>query len=43
MAYPWVKRVNPRAMPSEWLALDVGLGELAVMALALEHPEHVFL
>jgi hypothetical protein len=30
-------------MPSEWLALDLGAGELAVLALALEHPQRVVL
>ena len=30
-------------MPSEWLALDLGAGELAAMALALENPQHVVL
>ena len=39
----WLKIVNPIAMPSEWLALDLGAGELATMALALEHTNHVVL
>lgn len=39
----WIRIVNPKAMPSEWLALDLGPGELAVLALALENPEHVVL
>jgi predicted nucleic acid-binding protein len=30
-------------VPSEWLALDLGAGELAVLALALEHPRRVVL
>ena len=30
-------------MPSEWLALDLGAGELAAMALALEHPAKIIL
>jgi len=30
-------------MPSEWLALDLGAGEVAVMALGLENPEHIIL
>ncbi len=41
--YDWLKVVEPRQMPSEWLALDLGAGELAAMALALEHPDHVIL
>ena len=41
--YPWLHMVNPKAMPSEWLALDLGAGELSAMALALENPNHVIL
>jgi predicted nucleic acid-binding protein len=41
--YGWVKNAEPRFMPSEWLALDLGLGELATMALALEHTDRVVL
>jgi predicted nucleic acid-binding protein len=41
--YPWLRRVNPKAMPSEWLALDLGAGELSAMALALENPSHIIL
>lgn len=39
----WLKIVEPRSMPSEWLALDLGKGELAAMALALENPSRVVL
>lgn len=39
----WVKRVNPAHVPQEWLALDLGRGELATIALALEHRENVIL
>ena len=42
-AYAWLQVVEPRALPSEWLALDLGAGELAVLALALEHPQRVVL
>ena len=35
--------VNPDHTPSEWLALDLGAGELAAMALALENPDCVVL
>jgi predicted nucleic acid-binding protein len=42
-SYAWIKLVDPRVMPSEWLALDLGPGELAAMALALEHPDRVVL
>ena len=42
-ALNWIRCVNPEAMPSEWLALDLGPGELAAMALALEYPEYIVL
>jgi predicted nucleic acid-binding protein len=42
-AYTWLQVVEPRAVPSAWLALDIGAGELAVLALALEHPQRVVL
>jgi len=41
--FNWLRIVNPKAMPSEWLALDLGAGEIAAMALALENPDHVIL
>jgi predicted nucleic acid-binding protein len=41
--YKWLRIVNPISMPSEWLALDLGAGELAAMALALENPQHIIL
>lgn len=41
--HPWLKIVDPHLMPSEWLSLDLGRGELAAMALALEHPHRVVL
>lgn len=41
--YQWLHINNPRAMPSEWLALDLGPGELAAMALALENPSYILL
>lgn len=41
--YPWLQIVTPKSMPSEWLALDLGAGELGAMALALENPGHVVL
>jgi len=34
---------SPVWCPSEWLALDLGAGELAVLAIALEHPQRVIL
>ncbi len=41
--YDWICRMESRSVPSEWLALDLGPGELAAMALALENPERVVL
>jgi predicted nucleic acid-binding protein len=41
--YAWLKIVNPKSMPSEWLALDLGAGEIAAMALALENQSHIIL
>jgi predicted nucleic acid-binding protein len=41
--YPWLEVVDPRATPSEWLSLDLGPGELAAMALALENRTRVLL
>ncbi|MBN2548419.1 MAG: DUF3368 domain-containing protein [Anaerolineales bacterium] len=41
--YQWLHIKNPHAMPSEWLALDLGPGELAAMALALENPRSILL
>ncbi|MCY4544671.1 MAG: hypothetical protein OXD39_05460 [Gemmatimonadetes bacterium] len=34
--YEWIKIVDPRFISSEWLNLDMGEGELAVLALADE-------
>jgi hypothetical protein len=42
-AYEWLSVVEPAAVPSEWLALDLGMGELEAMALALAYPKHVVL
>ena len=41
--YSWLAVVNPKATPSEWLALDLGAGEIAAMALALENSDRVVL
>lgn len=41
--YPWLNIVNPKSTPSEWLALDLGTGEIAAMALALENSDRVVL
>ena len=41
--YDWLIIVEPRSVPSEWLTLDLGRGELATMALALENPRRIVL
>ena len=41
--YTWLEVVEPHAVPSEWLSLDLGPGELAVLAIALDHPQRVVL
>jgi|ERR1051325_3533595 predicted nucleic acid-binding protein len=41
--YEWIQTVDPTSLPSEWLSLDLGAGELAVMALALENRSHIVL
>jgi predicted nucleic acid-binding protein len=42
-SYGWLQIVEPKYTPSEWLALDLGSGELAAMALALENPGRIVL
>ena len=37
-SYTWITVRNPSHMPSAWLAVDLGLGEIAAISLALEHP-----
>ena len=41
--FDWIRVTEPRAVPSEWLALDLGAGEVAAIALALENRERVLL
>jgi predicted nucleic acid-binding protein len=41
--YHWLKVVDPIATPSEWLVLDLGAGEIAAMALALENRSRIVL
>lgn len=41
--YPWVRRVEPASPGSEWIARDLGPGELAVITLGLENPERTVL
>jgi len=40
-SYDWLRILTPAFVPSEWLCLDLGAGELATMALALENPERI--
>jgi hypothetical protein len=42
-SYDWLRVVDPVSVPSEWLASDLGPGELAALALALENPGKVVL
>jgi predicted nucleic acid-binding protein len=41
--HPWLQIVAPQYVPSEWLARDLGKGEIAAMALALENPGRIVL
>jgi len=41
--YAWLKIVDPKLTPFEWLSSDLGAGELSAMALALENPDRVVL
>ncbi|MDY7031849.1 MAG: DUF3368 domain-containing protein, partial [Thermodesulfobacteriota bacterium] len=41
--YYWLQVTEPHFLPSEWLSLDLGAGELDTMALALENRDHVVL
>jgi predicted nucleic acid-binding protein len=41
--YDWLQIVEPSFVPSEWLTLDLGKGEIEAMALALEHPDRIAL
>jgi len=39
--YDWLKIKAPESVPFEWLALDLGMGEIETMALALENTKHI--
>lgn len=41
--YPCLQVVKPRMVPSKWLVLDLGAGELETMSLALENKDCVVL
>ena len=41
--YTWLEVVDLRTDPSEWLNIDLGAGELAVLALAFEHSPRTVL
>ncbi|MGG6237498.1 DUF3368 domain-containing protein [Nodosilinea sp. AN01ver1] len=41
--YPWLRVVEPGVTSLDWQALDLGLGEIAAMSLALEHPAKIVL
>lgn len=42
-SYTWLQVVEPSSVPSEWLSLDLGAGELETMALALDNPDRIVL
>lgn len=42
-AYAWLQIVEPQSIPSELTTLDLGRGELAALALALETPNRIVL
>ena len=39
----WIKIARAGTIPSEWIALDLGRGELETMTLGLENPDFVLL
>ena len=39
----WLRVVGPRSLPSEWLSSDLGAGELAALAMALENPKRILI
>lgn len=39
----WLRTVDPELPVSEWLSADLGAGELAAIALGLEHPAKILL
>jgi len=41
--YAWLEIRNPVKIPADWLSEDLGLGELAAMALARENNDRVLL
>ncbi|MCP4668027.1 MAG: DUF3368 domain-containing protein [Deltaproteobacteria bacterium] len=43
LKYNWIRVFAPHTVPSEWLTLELGRGELETMALALENPKHTVL
>jgi len=42
-SYAWITIKNPSHMPSVWLAVDLGPGEIAAVSLALEQPGCILL
>lgn len=41
--YPFLQLTEPSSVPSDWLVRDLGTGEIAAMALALEKPSAIVL
>ncbi len=42
-ALNWIQIAEPKSIPAEWLVLELGRGELAAMAIALENPGKIVL
>jgi hypothetical protein len=42
-AYAWLQIVEPQSIPTELTTLDLGMGELAALGLALETPNRIVL
>lgn len=39
--YPWMQVLEPQITVSEWLAADLGPGEISVIAVGLQNPERI--
>ena len=42
-AYAWLQIVEPQSIPTELTTLDLGMGEVAALALVLETPNRIVL
>jgi predicted nucleic acid-binding protein len=41
--YEWIRIIEPHVTPSEWLAADLGAGELATLSLAMDYTDRIVL